>query len=322
MGVPSHHTNMAFYSALTQLALAEPTNFHNFGELANYFQGRGLYKARRKGWAEFTDVLAAQFVSGDDGSSYSCNTIDGNGDEEFTKFCDTLMEAMSTSLRSSFASNIMNNVQGFSGISNFNQIIDFFEQYAHRTYYQCRRGRIHCDTESYREKINHVMAQDLFESGSYSCSCARMLDYSCALAFDENMAECQELQELARRNFPSGLSMREDGIVENEGMFDFETIMSMPTDQLFADIEEYTKGNIPWHYEEIDTIAGTRQTRPTMMDEIRKGKYAAGKFQDCQDSMASVVPDDLSSVEKVKENFEKFRSFLDCIRSINPDDFE
>lgn len=169
------------------------------------------------------------------------------------------------------------------------------------------------------------MSQDLFEiDGGYTCSCDKLLNYECALAFDDKSSECSRLDALADINFPSGLNMRE-GMIEDAGMFDFETIMSMNTDQLFEDIEEYQKGNIPWHYEEISTIAGTLQNRPQMMDDIKKGKYAAAEFQRCQDSYVNIggeSEENLDSVENVKANFQNFRNFLNCIRDINPDNFQ
>jgi len=320
MGTP-FTPKMTFQSQLTVLALSQGIGFTQYSELTEYFaSGPAQHKGRINGWAEYQTVFDAELF-GNDNEKRSCGAVTENDGTDANALCDALSEALNiASTRSTFASSIMNNVQGFSGISNFNQIIDFFQQYAQRTYTKCRRGVRLCDKEKFREKINHVMSQELFESGSYSCSCARLLDYSCALSFDDKMAECDELEVLADMDFPSGLSMRE-GVVEDDGMFDFETIMSMETDQLFEDIEEFTKGNIPWHYEEIDTIAGSRQTRPQMMDDIKKGKYAAEEFQKCQDSYVNIGGDDLSSVEKVKENFQNFRSFLTCIRAINPDNF-
>merc|ERR1712223_2012394 len=130
------------------------------------------------------------------------------------------------------------------------------------------------------------MSSNLFESNGTECSCQTLLsnDLGCGVDF-----------------------------------FDMDTLMSMNTDKLFADIEEYAGGNIPWHYEVVNTIVGSEQTRPEMIDDIKKGYYAAGQFQQCQTAFADTGAEDLTSVDKVEQNFQKFSNFLSCIRSINPE---
>ena len=100
---PYHHactiSFSSYYGALTQLALQQTTSFTEFAALAEYFSGAGLYKARRRGWEEFTTRFGTDLFEGDDGTKYSCNSIGDNGDVEFYNFCDTLASAMSTSLR-------------------------------------------------------------------------------------------------------------------------------------------------------------------------------------------------------------------------------
>jgi len=163
------------------------------------------------------------------------------------------------------------------------------------------------------------MTSNLLESNGTECSCHNLLtaDLGCGVDFFDMDMQCMELAEFAVTDFPIGITGPE--IVKESGMFDIETLMSMNTDTLFADLKRVFRGNILWHNKVVETIAGNEQTRPQMMDDIKKGYYAAAEFQKCQKTFVDMGAEDLKSVDEVEQNFQNFSNFLTCIRNIKPE---
>jgi len=264
-------------------------------------------------------LLSADIFEDDAGNNQNCDTVEDGEDEGV---CAALRAFESTKFlgpRSTLQSDLLNNIQGMSGFSKFEEITNYFKEHAQETRDQCRRGVQFCDKERFFDKLDLVMSSNLFESNGTECSCQTLLstDLGCGIDFFDMDMACKELAEFAETEFPIGITGPE--IVRETGMFDIETLMSMNTDKLFADIEEYAGGNIPWHYELVNTIVGSEQTRPEMIKDIKKGYYAAAQFQQCQTTFADTGAEDLSTVDKVEQNFQKFSTFLSCIRSINPE---
>ena len=253
------------------------------------------------------------------GNSYSCDNKPSGFDDlgacaKFQSYQLTEFSAPQSSINTS----ALDDIDGMSGFTEFQEITDYFKTYSQNTINECRRGVRFCNKDEFFNKLDQVMNSNLLESGGSECSCNNLISSSstCGYDFYDYESQCTELAQFASIAIPTGIAGAD--VVEKVGMFDMETILSMNTDQLFGDIEEHTRGNIPWHYEQINTIAGTEQTRPQMMEDIRRGQYAAAEFQKCQDNYANNGAQDLTTVDKVKDNFQAFRTFLTCIRNINP----